>query len=281
MDSRLMDSWTTPEGTVVRIEWDEDCPSPIEDERLVRLNLYHRRYTLGNSKHQDVEDYRRWKDGLLEEQAEEWCADPDHPMRRRLVETLRDEYADELEELELELRADDVDEEAIQRELEEHAWSYYRAWYGDEWWDEMAEEERGQAWDQLGYKFYPVNAYIHSGITISLGEFGCPWDSGQLGEASVSHQDWLDHMGSAGWDDPKRVQEIVEGIVVAYDKYLTGDCYSVHCEWTDPETGTTFEDSCGGLIGDKYATEEAKMKAEYVDKQVREFHRNNLIGAGI
>jgi len=48
---------------------------------------------------------------------------------------------------------------------------------------------------------YPVYAYIHGGITVSLNPFSCHWDSGQLGYIWASDKDfaerqikWLDRL---------------------------------------------------------------------------------------
>jgi len=49
------------------------------------------------------------------------------------------------------------------------------------------------------WESYPVYAYIHGGMTVSLDTFSCRWDSGQLGkiwaenrEIAQSYIEWLD-----------------------------------------------------------------------------------------
>jgi len=36
---------------------------------------------------------------------------------------------------------------------------------------------------------YPVYAYVHSGVDLSLSPFSCPWDSGQSGVIFISRHD--------------------------------------------------------------------------------------------
>ena len=39
------------------------------------------------------------------------------------------------------------------------------------------------------YLAFPVYAYIHSGVALSINPFSCPWDSGQIGFAVISRAD--------------------------------------------------------------------------------------------
>ncbi|GHV34412.1 hypothetical protein FACS18949_10420 [Clostridia bacterium] len=65
--------------------------------------------------------------------------------------------------------------------------------------------------------------YDHSGLTINTTGFPCPWDSGQIGWAYVSHTD----------------------IIKEYDCYLRGECYGFQLL----ENGMEI-DSCYGFLGD-------------------------------
>lgn len=93
----------------------------------------------------------------------------------------------------------------------------------------------------------PLYLYDHGGITISTGEFSCPWDSGQVGFVFVTKAKLHKEYG-------KRITKKViatatgcmEGEVKEYDNYLTGNIYGYKVL---DEDGLEL-DSCWGYYGD-------------------------------
>lgn len=110
----------------------------------------------------------------------------------------------------------------------------------------------------------PLFLYDHSGITMSVGDFGDRWDSGQVGWIYASRKDVRE------WYNVKRVtKHIVERVesalrseVETYDAYITGEVYSYSvyeiqvCD-KDHEH-LHFKDGCGGYYDLNECIEEAK-----------------------
>ena len=94
----------------------------------------------------------------------------------------------------------------------------------------------------------PVYAYIHSGMTISLSPFSCPWDSGKLGWVVITKQALRENYGV------KRITKaLIEKAMVhvkceveTLDQYIRGEVYYFNIEDEDGDV----EDSCGGFYGD-------------------------------
>jgi hypothetical protein len=58
----------------------------------------------------------------------------------------------------------------------------------------------------------PVYAYIHSGIALRAGEsFSDPWDSGCLGLAYVTQQNWKETQGDVEWTGSDDQLKIARG----------------------------------------------------------------------
>lgn len=75
----------------------------------------------------------------------------------------------------------------------------------------------------------PVWAYEHSGLTVSVGPRGYPyndqWDSYQIGYAVVTKSDVLTNWpdAEAEWDG--LAEKAIKGVVDEFDKYLAGDVW--------------------------------------------------------
>lgn len=107
----------------------------------------------------------------------------------------------------------------------------------------------------------PVYAYIHSGITISTGEFGDRWDSGQVGWIYMTKET----VEKEGIPDPV---SYLKSEIETYDAYLTGMVYVWIIESPDGE----IVESCGGYYAEDYAIEEAISALVYaVEDNEREF----------
>jgi hypothetical protein len=104
-----------------------------------------------------------------------------------------------------------------------------------------------------GYVILPLFLYDHSGITMSVGGFSCPWDSGQVGwivcDKETIEKEWN--------GDRDLAEKCLIAEVATYDDYLTGNVYGFIVEereevegvdWCDDE-GWEDVDSCWGFYG--------------------------------
>lgn len=90
-----------------------------------------------------------------------------------------------------------------------------------------------------GYEVAKVNAYIHGGIALSLGDFSCPWDSGVFGFL-------LFKTGEFGDDN-----QGLEGFVKHWTAILNGHIY-----YFTIENETEIIESCNGFDCMDYMKEE-------------------------
>ena len=96
-----------------------------------------------------------------------------------------------------------------------------------------------------GFYVWPLFAYIHSGVALSLGRkypFNCPWDSGQIGFILVKR-------GTS-----KDLETNAQGLVDTWNQYLSGDVWSYCIKDNDDN----FIDACSGFYGQDWAIKEAK-----------------------
>lgn len=103
----------------------------------------------------------------------------------------------------------------------------------------------------------PLYLYDHSGITISLSPFSCPWDSGQVGFVQVKKSEIIDNWGKKNWTKKLREKalEVAAMEVKELDSFITGEVYRY-----DIDDG---EESCGNYIGDiKYCIDDAKSAVD-------------------
>ena len=73
----------------------------------------------------------------------------------------------------------------------------------------------------------PLYMYDHSGITISLAPFSCPWDSGQVGFVQVPREKMLEEFGKKIFTAAlkKKAFTVAESEVKTMDSYLRGEVY--------------------------------------------------------
>lgn len=117
---------------------------------------------------------------------------------------------------------------------------------GDKQPEESPEQWREEHPD-TDYIVLPLYLYDHSGITMSVKPFTCPWDSGQVGYIYAPRK--TDDM-----DEPT-IRGVLESEVRVYDQYLRGDVYGYSIESATPcptcgHNDWTIEDSCWGFLGD-------------------------------
>jgi len=118
----------------------------------------------------------------------------------------------------------------------------YQSEHDDE---DMTSIELFQAIEAKDTIISPLYLYDHSGITISMGGFSCPWDSGQVGYIYIDKATIVENWG----DTPEayeKAKKCMEGEVETYDDYLVGSVYGYRI--LDSEGEDTGE-SCYGYYG--------------------------------
>lgn len=102
----------------------------------------------------------------------------------------------------------------------------------------------------------PLYLYDHSGLTMSVEPFACPWDSGAVGfifidrEAVAKEYSWL----RVSKGRLKILKALLVQEVETYDQYLTGDVWNYSI---DDGEGEVLESCCGF-----YGREECEKEAE-------------------
>lgn len=110
-----------------------------------------------------------------------------------------------------------------------------------------------------GWKAFPVYAYSHSGVALSLGRdsypFNCPWDSGIGGIMAFTVKDRM----------PEAIpEEVAKGYIETLNQYLSGD---VHGYIIEDEDGNDLE-SCWGFFGYDYCKQEGEGALKAVQKRL-------------
>jgi len=104
------------------------------------------------------------------------------------------------------------------------------------------------------YWIFPLNAYIHSGVALSLsrsGQFSDPWDSAQIGFVFVAKNEWRYRTR-----ETKRCVSAIKAAssyVETWNQYLSGDVWGYSIDDADGN----HVDSCWGFYGLEYAKSEA------------------------
>ena len=117
----------------------------------------------------------------------------------------------------------------------------------------------------------PVYAYSHSGMTISLEPFSCPWDSGKLGWVVMTKEALRENYGVKRVTKQliEKAMVHVKGEVETLDQYIRGEIYYFNIETEDGET----EDSCGGFYGSDIQTNGV---LDNIGEEDRNFIENSL-----
>jgi len=130
-------------------------------------------------------------------------------------------------------------------------------WYRedfDEYKDDPTDEnEVGKFPLEATYHIFPVAAYIHGGVRLSLGSGSHfpdqNWDVSHVGAVLVSKDEWPD----AG-----KARDAAEGLVETWNQYLSGDVYGIVKETYDKDKIQVDQESVWGFYGHKYALEALK-----------------------
>lgn len=90
----------------------------------------------------------------------------------------------------------------------------------------------------------PVYAYVHGGVALSTGAFGCPWDSGQVGAIYATVADVVKCYGADTPAARRLTESCLHGEIETLATYYRGDIYGYTFE-----QGGEVVDSCGGFYG--------------------------------
>ena len=128
---------------------------------------------------------------------------------------------------------------------------------------EHVQETKQKTYD--GYYVFPLYAYIHSGVSLSLGRlsypFTCPWDTSMTGFVLVKRE-------KGTWNIDK-AEKTAESVVDEWNMFLSGEVY-----------GYTSEcGSCWGFYGEdgyKQMIEAAKSEIDYEIDKLKHKHFNQL-----
>lgn len=122
------------------------------------------------------------------------------------------------------------------------------------WVPDDIKEKDLQAYIDKRFVVLPLYLYDHSGLSMSTGPFGCPWDSGQVGFIYVESE-------SKEYDD---LEAGLKGEVKTYSQYLQRDVWGYIIEASDGET----LDSCWGFYEFNHCKSEAERIVSGYPKQL-------------
>ena len=120
-----------------------------------------------------------------------------------------------------------------------------RRWYRDE----------GEIEQARTYHFFPVAAYIHSGVVLSLGDGrhfpDARWDVSRVGVVLAS---------KAKWPDEAKARTSAESLITEWNSYLSGDVYCLVKETYDQAKRPKDWDIVGGYVGAESAKQSLKTE---------------------
>ena len=121
---------------------------------------------------------------------------------------------------------------------------------------------------------YPVYAYIHSGIALSLGQFSDQWDSGLFGfyivdKAKLRHEWGVKRITK---DVRKKIDECVESEIQRLEDYYEGNVYGVCVLERDGDSWRYLDNDevCWGFFGDDEAKVEGAGRVKFHEDQLKE-----------
>lgn len=129
-------------------------------------------------------------------------------------------------------------------ESEKHLWIARKGFMSDD----EGSEERGR------YHEFPLYAYIHSGITLALTPFSCPFDSGRIGTVFVE---------KSCWECEAEAGVVALSLVETWKTYLSGEIY---CYDIKDDEGEVIDSLCG-IYGYEDAVLTAQEAVDFIRSQ--------------
>ena len=111
----------------------------------------------------------------------------------------------------------------------------------------------------------PLYLIDHSGLSMSVTPFGCPWDSGQVGFIYATQQAILQEYGKKRLTArlKQRVEQALVSEVDVYHRYLSGDVW----EYALFDEDDNFVEGCAGFFGYDDAREEGEQMKCYLEQK--------------
>ncbi len=109
------------------------------------------------------------------------------------------------------------------------------------------------------YWIFPLNAYIHSGVSLSLSSgypYNDQWDGGQIGFVFAAKSEW--RYRTRELKKCCSAQTAAAGHVQTWNQFLSGDVWGYDITQDDEDI-----DSCWGFYGLEYCKQEAITTVEY------------------
>jgi hypothetical protein len=97
-----------------------------------------------------------------------------------------------------------------------------------------------------GGELLPVFAYVHGGVALSAGPFGCMWDSGQCGFIAMTKDKIISEYGDDSEQSRERARKLMKAEIESWDDYFRGNVWGFILK--DP-AGEEIE-SCWGFYGE-------------------------------
>jgi hypothetical protein len=134
---------------------------------------------------------------------------------------------------------------------------------------ESMEEAKREA-KRNGDIVLPLYMYDHSGVTISLSPFSCPWDSGQVGFVQIPRKNMLEEFSAKIFHKKlkERAMSIAKGETETLDSYIRGEVFGYVVD--------DHADSCWGYYSVEDAMAEAKSIVDWMVKEAKEKHCEQL-----
>lgn len=253
------------DGKLMRlhIEQDSDAPDPRYDYdgNIGHMMCWHRNYQLGDYKKNQYSDNLDFLDNLLRTSVSESTI-LNFIKNRRAANFLTLDYDRHRKVWVLgqELRHENPNFRVIEE-------SERQEWLVDAVIDALLQADKWRLLEHhAGIVYLPLFLYDHSGITMNVGGFNDPWDSGQVGYIYTDKKTILQNVGGyyvgnrfikvtdRNWK--KAAYHSMKDEVSVYDQYLTGEVYGIITEEYDTTTKTWVElDSCWGFFSDKWGDE--------------------------
>lgn len=241
---------------------DEDAESPREWDNVGHMICFHSRYRLGD-KH-DYDNPSEFIKSLVKENSTS-------QQQKKIINYVKDGHAESIRL---------IYDKSTKIWILETYWGYKKEWceayteeapfkYSNDMLEAIIENSEDSDLNVylefLDIVILPLYLYDHSGLTISTGEFSCPWDSGQVGWIYCTKKEAFAEYGifdevrgfmpvtDENWE--KAAIENLTGEVKNFDTYLRGEVYGfkiekeVKCECCG---NIEYEDidSCWGFYGD-------------------------------
>jgi hypothetical protein len=234
--------------------------SPREWSNVATLHCAHRRYDLGDVQHRDSESAElALARTIADNAAGKWS--------RALAIALQ--WMDETSYAGLGDTLGDIVDSLSSWESDSDVARHARAWRlwmdsGYRHWSIADLASEGEADSHV--LIMPLYLFDHSGISMSTSRFSCPWDSGQVGFATLTKADALRELSCDESTWREAAANCITEEVKTYDQYLTGDVWHYRVEDFDGEV----IDSCGGFYGYESAQAEGEAALESAKADARE-----------